>query len=96
MTYRFHCRAAAFALGLATTLALLGVVSSSVGNAYGQIGDALPLGKYILLASQPNTFVEQALLLLCLTLLPLDSMRVHCDIVTPPVAWLHPTVKTRP
>ena len=38
------CRAAAFALGLATTLALLGVVSSSAGNAYGQIGDALPLG----------------------------------------------------
>lgn len=38
------CRAGAFALGLATTLALLGVLSSAVGNAYGQIGDALPLG----------------------------------------------------
>ena len=37
-------RAGAFALGLATTLALLGVLSSAVGNAYGQIGNALPLG----------------------------------------------------
>lgn len=37
-------RAGAFALGLATTLALLGVLSSAVGNAYGQIGNTLPLG----------------------------------------------------
>ncbi|KAL0049459.1 hypothetical protein WJX82_002959 [Trebouxia sp. C0006] len=37
-------RAGAFALGLATTLALLGMLSSAVGNAYGQIGNALPLG----------------------------------------------------
>lgn len=37
-------RAAAFAFGLATTLALLGVVSSAVGKAYGQIGEGLPVG----------------------------------------------------
>lgn len=37
-------RAGAFALGLATTLAALGVVSTTVGNAYGQIGEILPLG----------------------------------------------------
>lgn len=29
---------------MATTLALLGVLSSAAGNAYGQIGNALPLG----------------------------------------------------
>eukprot|EP00891_Asterochloris_glomerata_P000894 jgi/Astpho2/894/e_gw1.00016.200.1_t len=33
-----------FAFGLATTLALLGVVSSAVGKAYGQIGEGLPVG----------------------------------------------------
>ncbi|KAK9820537.1 hypothetical protein WJX72_011397 [[Myrmecia] bisecta] len=36
-------RAAAFAFGLATTLALLGVVSSYVGKTYGQIGSGLPI-----------------------------------------------------
>ncbi|KAI4329576.1 hypothetical protein MLD38_027949 [Melastoma candidum] len=34
----------AFALGLATTLALLGVGASFAGKAYGQIGQGLPLG----------------------------------------------------
>lgn len=34
----------AFALGLATTLALLGVAASFAGKAYGQIGQGLPLG----------------------------------------------------
>ena len=38
-------RAGAFALGLATTLAALGVVSTTMGNAYGQIGEILPLGE---------------------------------------------------
>eukprot|EP00250_Pteridium_aquilinum_P031202 c43232_g1_i1 orf=13-1089(+) len=33
-----------FALGLATTLALLGVVASLAGKAYGQIGQGLPIG----------------------------------------------------
>lgn len=33
----------AFALGLATTLALLGVAASFAGKAYGQIGKGLPL-----------------------------------------------------
>lgn len=33
----------AFALGLATTLALLGVGASFAGKAYGQIGQGLPL-----------------------------------------------------
>ncbi|XVF78065.1 hypothetical protein PTKIN_Ptkin14bG0098300 [Pterospermum kingtungense] len=33
----------AFSLGLATTLALLGVVASVAGKAYGQIGQGLPL-----------------------------------------------------
>lgn len=33
----------AFALGLATTLALLGVGASFAGKAYGQIGRGLPL-----------------------------------------------------
>lgn len=33
----------AFALGLATTLALLGVAASFAGKAYGQIGQGLPL-----------------------------------------------------
>ena len=55
------CRAAAFALGLATTLALLGVISSSVGNAYGQIGDALPLGKYAQL-TRPATSESDSML----------------------------------
>lgn len=34
----------AFSLGLATTLALLGVGASFAGKAYGQIGQGLPLG----------------------------------------------------
>lgn len=38
------CRAVVFALGLASTLALLGVVSTYVGRAYGQIGSGLPIG----------------------------------------------------
>lgn len=33
----------AFALGLATTLALLGVVASFAGKAYGQVGQGLPV-----------------------------------------------------
>ena len=33
----------AFSLGLATTLALLGVGASFAGKAYGQIGQGLPL-----------------------------------------------------
>lgn len=33
----------AFALGLATTLALLGIAASFAGKAYGQIGQGLPL-----------------------------------------------------
>ena len=39
-------RGAAFAAGLASTLALLGVAAASLGAAYGQtsLGDALPLG----------------------------------------------------
>ena len=41
-----QCRAAAFAFGLATTLALLGVISSAVGKAYGQIGEGLPIGEH--------------------------------------------------
>lgn len=41
----WDCRAAAFAFGLATTLALLGVLSSFLGKSYGQIGDALPIGQ---------------------------------------------------
>ena len=44
-----QCRAAAFASGLATTLALLGVVSSAVGKAYGQIGEGLPIGEHLAL-----------------------------------------------
>lgn len=32
-------------MGLATTLALLGVFSSILGKSYGQIGDALPIGE---------------------------------------------------
>ena len=36
-------QALAFSLGLATTLALLGIVSSSLGKAYGQFGEGLPL-----------------------------------------------------
>lgn len=33
----------AFAMGLATTLALLGVAASFAGKAYGQVGQGLPL-----------------------------------------------------
>lgn len=33
----------AFALGLATTLAVLGIAASFAGKAYGQIGQGLPL-----------------------------------------------------
>ncbi|GAB4816768.1 hypothetical protein N2152v2_003814 [Parachlorella kessleri] len=36
-------RSASFAAGLATSLALLGVASALLGNAYGQIGDGLPV-----------------------------------------------------
>ncbi|KAL4434144.1 hypothetical protein ABPG75_000585 [Micractinium tetrahymenae] len=36
-------RAGAFSAGLATTLAALGVASSLLGGAYGQIGDGLPI-----------------------------------------------------
>ena len=36
-------RAAAFAFGLATTLALLGVGSSLLGKTYGQVGGGLPI-----------------------------------------------------
>lgn len=35
--------AIAFSLGLATTLALLGIVASFAGKAYGQVGQGLPL-----------------------------------------------------
>ncbi|KAK2984715.1 hypothetical protein RJ640_004540 [Escallonia rubra] len=38
----------AFALGLATTLALLGVAASIAGKAYGQVGQGLPLGASVL------------------------------------------------
>jgi cytochrome c biogenesis protein CcdA len=37
-----------FALGLATTLALLGVGASLAGKAYGQIGKGLPVGASVL------------------------------------------------
>lgn len=42
---RLSCRyrAASFAFGLATTLALLGIGSSFLGKAYGQIGSGLPI-----------------------------------------------------
>ena len=33
-----------FALGLASTLAALGIVSTYVGRAYGSIGSGLPIG----------------------------------------------------
>lgn len=33
----------AFSLGLATTLAILGIAASFAGKAYGQIGQGLPL-----------------------------------------------------
>jgi len=36
-------RAASFAAGLATTFAILGLASSLLGGAYGQIGDGLPI-----------------------------------------------------
>ena len=36
-------QALAFSFGLATTLAALGVASSFLGRAYGQIGDGLPI-----------------------------------------------------
>ena len=38
----------AFSLGLATTLALLGVGASFAGKAYGQIGQGLPLAASVL------------------------------------------------
>ena len=41
-------RAASFAFGLATTLALLGVGSSFLGKAYGQIGSGLPIAISVL------------------------------------------------
>ena len=36
-------QAASFSLGLATTLALLGMASSLLGQAYGQIGSGFPI-----------------------------------------------------
>lgn len=44
--YMSALRAAAFAMGLASTLALLGVISTYVGRAYGQIGSGLPIGAH--------------------------------------------------
>lgn len=37
-----------FAMGLATTLALLGVAASFAGKAYGQIGQGLPVAASVL------------------------------------------------
>jgi len=45
-TVSWYCllaQAASFSMGLATTLALLGVVSSFLGQAYGQIGSGFPV-----------------------------------------------------
>ena len=41
-------RAVAFAAGLATTLAGLGVAAASVGKAYGQVGEGLPIAVSVL------------------------------------------------
>lgn len=51
---RCACRAAAFALGLASTLAVLGVVSTSLGRTYGSIGSGLPIGTSLCLPSMGN------------------------------------------
>ncbi|KAE8693433.1 hypothetical protein F3Y22_tig00110812pilonHSYRG00078 [Hibiscus syriacus] len=40
---RGHCDSVSFSLGLATTLAVLGVAASFAGKVYGQIGQGLPL-----------------------------------------------------
>lgn len=37
-------RAASFGAGVASTLTALGLLSTAVGSAYGQTGDALPIG----------------------------------------------------
>jgi hypothetical protein len=43
LQYPHSCRATAFAFGLATTLAVLGVASSLLGRTYGQFGQGLPV-----------------------------------------------------
>ncbi|CAD7703978.1 unnamed protein product [Ostreobium quekettii] len=51
-------RSAAFSAGLATTLALLGVVSSGIGKAYGQIGNGLPIGVAIVAIAMGLNLLE--------------------------------------
>jgi len=41
-------QAVSFSFGLATTLALLGIASSSLGKVYGQYGEGLPLAVSLL------------------------------------------------
>ena len=51
-------QAAAFSLGLATTLALLGVASSTLGKAYGQVGEGLPLAVGVLAIAMGLNLLE--------------------------------------
>lgn len=51
-------QAVSFSLGLATTLALLGVVSSLLGGAYGQIGAGLPIGVSLLAIAMGLNLLE--------------------------------------
>ncbi|KAI7839361.1 hypothetical protein COHA_006886 [Chlorella ohadii] len=64
-------RAGAFSAGLATTLAALGVASSLLGGAYGQIGDGLPIAV---------SLVAIAMGLNLLELLPLRLPSVDVDV----------------
>lgn len=65
--------AAAFAAGLATTLALLGVVASLAGKAYGQVGDSLPILVSVLA-------IAMGLNLLEVIRLPLPSFFTDVDV----------------
>lgn len=65
--------AAAFAGGLATTLALLGVLASLAGKAYGQVGDGLPVLVSLLA-------IAMGLNLLEVVRLPLPSFFTDVDV----------------
>ncbi|KAI3438848.1 hypothetical protein D9Q98_001265 [Chlorella vulgaris] len=64
-------RAGSFSAGLATTLAALGVASSLLGGAYGQIGDGLPIAV---------SLVALAMGLNLLELLPLRLPSLDLDV----------------
>ncbi len=86
------CRASFFCLGLASTLAGLGVLSTLVGKAYGQIGSGLPIAVSLIAILMGANLLE--LLPLQLPSLDIDTRSVN----VPPLAqvglWLKGNVRS--